>query len=443
MHMAKFNSAKLKTPHARSGLEVQHKPHWLHSIADGVTLGLKYSVKDRPGVWYLRTIKNGKQTVLSLGEKDKPLAASILKDDADADGVRVLSFRQACAAADKQLFGEASATVVTLMTVDKAITRYFDKLETEGTNTRWAIGLRRAIKRRVPGLLARQVSSLTVTELQDLSVLFTKPTGGGKKMNPRTYDRNILKPLQAALNHSASERTLIWKKGLKTIGGAAKSRNVVLTDEQIDKLIATAWAHDAGMGMLIEALHCTGNRMSQVIRLQVKDFFDHPTDPYVRMYSSRKGGKTGQERAEKAEVQFRLEITKRLAALFRWACKGRKPTDYILRRSDGGAWAVLENACGLACHQMRKIVKAAELTHANGNVTLYALRHTSIVRQLKAQPYPVPVRLVAANHNTSVRMIEVHYSDDITEYACSLTRGALREGPAIGHNGGPPLDQAA
>ena len=44
-------------------------------------------------------------------------------------------------------------------------------------------------------------------------------------------------------------------------------------------------------------------------------------------------------------------------------------------------------------------------------VTIYALRHTSIVRQLLGG---VPTRVVAAGHDTSVAMIERHYSTHIT-----------------------------
>jgi integrase len=42
----------------------------------------------------------------------------------------------------------------------------------------------------------------------------------------------------------------------------------------------------------------------------------------------------------------------------------------------------------------------------------YALRHTSIVRGIRAN---LPIRLVAAVHDTSVTMIERHYSRWITE----------------------------
>ena len=55
-------------------------------------------------------------------------------------------------------------------------------------------------------------------------------------------------------------------------------------------------------------------------------------------------------------------------------------------------------------------------------VSMYALRHTSIVRQLLAN---VPVRVVASGHDTSVAMIEKNYSQHITDHSDSLTRAAL------------------
>ena len=55
-------------------------------------------------------------------------------------------------------------------------------------------------------------------------------------------------------------------------------------------------------------------------------------------------------------------------------------------------------------------------------VTMYALRHSSIVRQLLAG---VPVRIVAAGHDTSVAMIEHNYSRYITDHADALVRGAM------------------
>jgi site-specific recombinase XerD len=55
-------------------------------------------------------------------------------------------------------------------------------------------------------------------------------------------------------------------------------------------------------------------------------------------------------------------------------------------------------------------------------VTMYALRHSSIVRQLLAG---VPARVVAAGHDTSVVMIERTYSHHIGDHADAIVRGSL------------------
>jgi hypothetical protein len=55
-------------------------------------------------------------------------------------------------------------------------------------------------------------------------------------------------------------------------------------------------------------------------------------------------------------------------------------------------------------------------------VTMYAFRHTSIVRQLLAG---VPTAVVARLHDTSTAMIEKHYSAYIADHTDALARATL------------------
>ena len=57
-----------------------------------------------------------------------------------------------------------------------------------------------------------------------------------------------------------------------------------------------------------------------------------------------------------------------------------------------------------------------------GNTVMYALRHSSIVRGLRAG---LPVRLVAALHDTSTVMIEKHYAAYIIDATEELARRAV------------------
>jgi hypothetical protein len=78
---------------------------------------------------------------------------------------------------------------------------------------------------------------------------------------------------------------------------------------------------------------------------------------------------------------------------------------------------------------VNKVVTAVGL---GSEVTMYALRHSSIVRMLLAN---VPIRLIASLHNTGVSMIERNYSRYITEYSDDISRKALlQHEPPSGDN---------
>jgi hypothetical protein len=53
---------------------------------------------------------------------------------------------------------------------------------------------------------------------------------------------------------------------------------------------------------------------------------------------------------------------------------------------------------------------------------MYALRHSSIVRQILAG---VPIRVIAVNHDTSIAMLERTYSRHIGDHSDALARVAL------------------
>jgi hypothetical protein len=55
-------------------------------------------------------------------------------------------------------------------------------------------------------------------------------------------------------------------------------------------------------------------------------------------------------------------------------------------------------------------------------VTIYALRHTSIARQLLRG---TPIRIVAVTHDTSVAMIERNYSALLADHADAIARTAM------------------
>jgi hypothetical protein len=145
----------------------------------------------------------------------------------------------------------------------------------------------------------------------------------------------------------------------------------------------------------------TGARESQVFRLTPHDLQDHLTAPRLMMPTSRKG--------KNRKVEYRpLPISLRLAKALRQQSDGRAAHAPLFDRM----W-------GLAA-LFRPVVERLGL---GPELTPYALRHSSIVRQLLKG---VPTRVVAAHHDTSVAMIEKNYSRYIIgDPSDALTRATL------------------
>jgi hypothetical protein len=116
-------------------------------------------------------------------------------------------------------------------------------------------------------------------------------------------------------------------------------------------------------------------------------------------------------------VPIAAELAKRLQMLTR----DRVPTAPLLMRpvtarSPGGRWKRSNQD-----DHFEEIVARCGLTDPD-KITFGALRHSSIVRQIKTN---VPIRIIAVNHNTSVAKIESNYSAFIGDHTDAITRAAL------------------
>jgi len=164
--------------------------------------------------------------------------------------------------------------------------------------------------------------------------------------------------------------------------------------------------------------------MSQLARLEVQDLQDGRTDPRLMMPGSRKG------RGKKKIARRPVPIPAGLATKLRGIVKDRpldaalliKPAPEAQNASGEESAALLPMPWKKSDHS-RRFARTVEATGLDPNeVTINALRHSSIVRQLLAG---VPLRVVAVNHDTSVVMIERTYSRHIGDHADALARGAL------------------
>src|SRR5262249_51217382 len=157
-------------------------------------------------------------------------------------------------------------------------------------------------------------------------------------------------------------------------------------------------------GLLIETAAITGARVSQLSKITVADVRKDPPALYVPRSNKGRGSKATSHTPvpTSGELLRKLDLT-------------RAATAPLLVKKDGRRWGHGEHTYLFKC-----LAKCCGLDPKV--VTMYALRHSSIVRQLNRG---VPIRVVAAVHDTSVQMIERTYSRHIADHADSLVRAAL------------------
>ena len=396
-------SSKLETRTDRLKLAPRQKPHHFTTISPGIALGYRRG-KDR-NAWVVR-VADGKG-----GNWLKNLP-SIPDDHEDANGESVLDFWQAQDAARKLARGTVESGRP--VTVAEALADYERDLRARGGLTGNVSRVRHHLP---PSLATKPVAMLTSRELQ-------RWRDGLVEMKPATVNRTT-HILKAACNLAARHDARItnanaWRIGLASLRDSHRARNVILTDEQVRALIEAAYADDPAFGLLTETAATTGARPSQLVKLEVGDLQADRGDPRVMMPSSRKG------HAGKRVERKPVPIPASLAARLRLAAGGREASAPLLLRADGKPWSATS-----ADHRL-PFARAVACAALKPSVTFYALRHSSIVRQILAG---TPLRVVAVAHDTSTMMIERTYSRHISDHADAVLRKGLLDTaqPAAGN----------
>jgi len=244
-----------------------------------------------------------------------------------------------------------------------------------------------------------------------------------------TAVQRLLNDLKAALNRAAQRHKAklplafsgIVKSALKArvsdededVPLARESQ--ILNDDQIRKILAACskvdsennW--DGDLFRLILVMAATGARFSQVARLRVGHV--QYEMGRVMMPKSRKGrgGKGG---------EIPVPAGEDVLAALRIVTTGRDKNDWLLER-----WRHEQQSGEIRWRRVSRgpwqlpgeIVRPWSLIRQQVNIPEaipYALRHSSIVRGIRAN---LPLRLVAAIHDTSVVMIERHYARYIAD----------------------------
>ena len=163
------------------------------------------------------------------------------------------------------------------------------------------------------------------------------------------------------------------------------------------------------MFRMVAVLASTGARFSQVARLRVADF--QPSAGRLIVPASRKGkGK----KVAGAPVPIGADIVE---ALFP-AIAGRPKDAPLIERwrskqvAGSIRWERTRRAPWQSSSEINRAWAAIRERAEMPDVIPYALRHSSIVRGIRAN---LPIRLVAALHDTSVAMVEQHYGRFIAD----------------------------
>jgi integrase len=401
--------------------------HW-RGIDPEVHLG--YRKGKRGGVWLVRWYLTGSYRQRKLGTADDELSEGTL----DYNGA-VKAARELVEAERREEKAAAEGPVLRVAAVIETYVAARDARDTVRKGRETRSDARSRLARYVTGQAARgqrkqiQASALACVPLHQLTerdlIRWRTALPGALK---GTTKRRLVNDLKAALNAAHAENRdrlpttylAIVKHGL---GGFDDLRQVeqvarenqILSDAAVGRLIGAARGIDVEQGWdgdlfrLVVVLAATGARFSQVSRLRVADV--QPKSGRLIVPASRKGrgAKSGGtpvpvgadvlEALLPAITGRPMETpllerwrSKQVAGGIQWERVGRGPwqsASEIVR-----PWAAVRNRAGLP------------------DVIPYALRHSSIVRGIKAN---LPIRLVAALHDTSVAMIERHYGRYIAD----------------------------
>jgi integrase len=422
-----IRDGKLDSRSARDKLPRSGKPYY-RSIDSGLHLG--YRKGKSGGKWVLRRyLGDEKYTVETIGPAD---------DFDVADGEKFLTFHQAQGKARERvreiLEEQRISALGPSITVKTAIDEYVAAREEREKIGRTTVGMKRDARSRLSKyvlsnkfLASRAIEKLEQAHLEDWRA--------GLKMADGSVRRTV-NDFRAALNSAAKRykarlpptlRDLI-KDGLSAgqASSVAVREKQVLPDADIRAIILAAKNVDSDGGWggdlysLVLVMAATGARFSQIVRMKVGDV--QVREKRLMVPVSRKG------RGAKNSIHIGVRIGEDVLDALKKSTAGRKGHETLLlrprwRKVGDGAWGIVgrepwHSASELSRHWAAILVKA-ELP---STIVPYALRHSSIVGGLRAA---LPVRLVAALHDTSSAMIERHYSAYIVDAMDELSARAV------------------
>lgn len=402
----------IDTAAKRAKLRSRKNPYWLGVSGGrgGLSLGYRKPAYGA-GAWVAKLTVSGKRREGKIGTAD---------DEPAAPGA--LSFRDALAAVlqwgrqqHASIEFERSNSIAKAPTVKTAIDEYIAAGKIGGRLKCYVLS---------DELASLQLSRLTEQKISEWRERLPMKLAVASK-------NRIVTDLRAALNASALRYRRMLpahisteiRVGTKAEVDTALPRHQLLSDVQVQNSIKAAFEIDPSddFGRLVLLLAATGARFSQIARLKVRDIQAH--NARIMVPGSHKG------RNRKVKPPIAVPVAPEVIEHLKPVLRDRSPDEHLLlhwvnRRLPGQCnWIRDRRRFWSAAYETLDLW-GATVKHAalpSGTV-MYALRHSSIVRMLLKN---VPVRVVAAQHDTSIEMIERHYAAYITDMSEGLARTAL------------------
>lgn len=411
--------ATLETRAARSRLKPRGKPYF-RTIEEGLHLGYR-KPRSGAGKWVARHyIGDRAYEVETIGSAD---------DFSDADGIAILSYGQAQAAARERMVRRAGQAGP--FTVADAMMDYLAWFE---TNRRSAVDTRKRIEAFIlPELGEIEAADLKTERLAKwhAKLAHTPPrlrTQKGKAQQHRELDKSeegkrrrrssanrTLTVLKAALNRAwragkiASDAA--WRR-VEPFESVDAARVRYLTIAEAQRLIN---ACDPEFRPLVEAALQTGCRYGELARLTVSDY-----NPEAETLTIRQS-KSGKPR--------HVVLTDEGATLFRRLAAGRTGDDLLISKASGGPW--------LASHQGRPMRAACERAKIKPGISFHGLRHTwASLAAMNGVPLLVVARALG---HADTRMVEKHYGHLAPSYIADAIRAGAPRFGAVAESNVRPL----
>jgi integrase len=340
---------------------------------------------------------------------------AIADDYSDADGVRIVDYRQAQALVRERATARAyhAAGKTGPITVADAIEAYCEFLQARGRRSaRDARGSAEALILPVLGKI--EVQALKTEQIRKWHVGLTKVAarhgrkdddGEGLRRRRSTANR-VLTTLKAALNlawrDGRTPSDAAWRRA-EPFKGVDAARLRFLEVEEATRLVNGCAEED--FRRLVQAALLTGCRYGELCKLKVADFNAESGTVTVQQ------SKTGKVK----HVILKPEGT----ALFKQWGAGRPGDALLLCHDDGQPWG--------KSHQDLRMKEACTRAGIKPPVNFHALRHTWASLAVKGG---MSLMLVARNMgHSSTRMVEQHYGHMAKDY---VTEEIRRSAPTFG-----------